>query len=153
MKQILKKIYTLLMLLKNIIFRKSIYNLHFISENGENHKKWFYDFKHWGFDHNNLQMVANADTLCELYAKGNDNVTINIIASRKKRKYNPNLYDEFKAITPPKELEWYDRLIWGRDYKLTKTQTSPQNIETMWICPVTLFVLGRYPKFIYIKHT
>jgi hypothetical protein len=25
------------------------------------------------------------------------------------------------------------------------------DVEEMWICPVTLFVLGRYPNYIYIK--
>lgn len=151
MKQMLKKIYTILILLKNILIRKKKYRLHFIAENKPPIKRWYYDFKHWGFDHGNLEMVAGADTLCELYAKGKDNLTVEIIASRKKRKLNNELYDEYKMIKPPKGLEWFDKIIIGRDYE--STQMPTQNVDRMWICPVTLFVLGRYPNYIYIKNT
>lgn len=45
-----------------------------------------------------------------------------------------------------------DKLIWGRNY--THVDPNDENKTTrMWICPVTLFVLGRYPKYIYIRKT
>lgn len=36
-------------------------------------------------------------------------------------------------------------VICGADYE------GVLNDSHFWICPVTLFVLGRYPKYIYIK--
>lgn len=146
----MKKIYTILVLLKNIIFRHRKYTLHFVAENNPPIKRWYYDFKHWGFDHNNLEMVAGAENLCELYAKGKDEVTVNIIASRTQlEKYKNMDYDEFIAEPLPKEwTSWKDNFLWGRNY--TSTDGNGKTTR-MWICPVTLFVLGRYPKFIYIK--
>ncbi len=79
MKQLLKKIYTILILIKNVLVRKNEYNLHFVAENDPPIKRWYYDFKHWGFEHGNLEMVAGADTLCELYANGQNEVTVNVI--------------------------------------------------------------------------
>ena len=146
----MKKIYTILILLKNIIFRHRKYTLHFIAENDPPIKRWYYDFKHWGFDHNNLEMVSGADTICELYAKGKDEVTVNIIASRTTlEKYKNMDYDEFIAEPLPQEwTSWKDNFLWGRNY--TSTDGNGKTTR-MWICPVTLFVLGRYPKYLYIK--
>jgi hypothetical protein len=148
----IKKIYTILVLLFNLIVRRKHYKLHFIAENDPPIKRWYYDFKHWGFDHNNLEMVAGADTLCELYAKGKDEVTVEIIASKKKQDLPTQLYDEFVAqdiiidgMTHQGKFinSQLDKLLYGRTYQKDHT--------TMWICPVTLFVLGRYPKYLYIK--
>ncbi len=89
----IKKIYTILVLLFNLIVRRRHYKLHFIAENDPPIKRWYYDFKYWGFDHANLEMVSGADTLCEYYAKGKNELTINITASNKPRQYCLNLCD------------------------------------------------------------
>ncbi len=152
MKQLLKKIYTILILIKNVLIRKNEYNLHFVAEVDSTIKRWYYDFKHWGFEHANLEMVSGADDLCELYANGKDEVTVEIIVSKKKLNLNPQLYDEFKAqdiiidgLTHQGNFinSQLDKFLYGRTYQ--------KGYTTMWICPVTLFVLGRYPKYIYIK--
>ena len=154
MKQLLKKIYTILILIKNVLIRKNEYNLHFVAEVDSTIKRWYYDFKHWGFEHGNLEMVSGADDLCELYANGKDEVTVEIIASKKKLNLNPQLYDEFKAqdiiidgLTHQGNFinSQLDKVLYGRTYQ--------KGYTTMWICPVTLFVLGRYPKYIYIRKT
>jgi hypothetical protein len=150
MKQLLKKIYTILILIKNVLIRKSEYNLHFVAENDPPIKRWYYDFKHWGFKHGNLEMVAGADALCELYANGKDDVTVNIICKNKPITYSTTIYDEFIAETPNESMSWKDKIIYGRNY-IHIDPNDENKITTMWICPVTLFVLGRYPKHIYIK--
>jgi len=150
MKQLLKKIYTILILIKNILIRKSEYNLHFVAENDPPTKRWYYDFKHWGFEHGNLEMVAGADTLCELYANGKNDVTVNIICKNKPIAYPTTIYDEFIAETLNESASWKDKIIFGRNY-IHVDPNDENKITTMWICPVTLFVLGRYPKHIYIK--
>lgn len=144
----MKKLYTILILIKNLIFRRKHYTLHFVAEEDPPIKRWYYDFKHWGFNHAHLEMVAGADNLCDFYAQGKNEVTIDIIASRKRRNYCANLCDEFVAEELPKSFKLKDKYLWGRNY--THINTKGQLI-TMWICPVTLFVLGRYPKFIYIR--
>ena len=148
----IKKIYTILVLLFNLIVRRKHYKLHFIAENDPPIKRWYYDFKHWGFDHSHLEMVSGADKLCELYANGKDEVTVEIIASKKKQDLPTQLYDEYVAqdiiidgMTHQGDFinSQLDKFLYGRTYQKDYTQ--------MWICPVTLFVLGRYPKYIYIK--
>ena len=147
----IKKIYTILVLIFNLIVRRKHYKLQFIAENDPPIKRWYYDFKHWGFDHANLEMVSGADKLCELYANGKDEVTVEIIASKKKQNLPTQLYDEYVAqdiiIDELHQGRFInsqlDKILYGRIYQKGYTQ--------MWICPVTLFVLGRYPKYIYIK--
>ena len=148
----IKKIYTIIVLLFNLIVRRKHYKLHFVAENDPPIKLWYYDFPHWGFDKHNLLMISGADKLCELYAKGKDEVTVEIIASKKKQDLPTQLYDEFVAqdiiidgMTHQGKFinSQLDKLLYGRTYQKDHT--------TMWICPVTLFVLGRYPKHIYIK--
>lgn len=148
----IKKIYTILVLLFNLIVRRKYYKLHFVAENDPPIKLWYYDFPHWGFDKHNLLMISGADKLCELYAKGKDEVTVEIIASKKKQDLPTQLYDEFVAqdiiidgMTHQGKFinSQLDKFLYGRTYQ--------KGYTTMWICPVTLFVLGRYPKYIYIK--
>ena len=151
MKQLIKKIYTILILIKNITIRKQNYTLHFIAENDPPIKRWYYDFKHWGFSYNNLEMVAGADDLCELYSNGQNDVTVNIKCSNKPLICPTTICDEFIAEPLPKEwTSWKDKLIWGRNY--THIDANDGHEVRMWICPVTLFVLGRYPKYLYVKH-
>lgn len=153
----IKKIYTILVLIKNLIFKKEKYTLHFIAENDPPIKRWYYDFKHWGFAHKNLEMVSGAENLCEHYAKGNDEVTVEIIAKDKliENKEILDEYDLFIAEELPQNTKLIDKYTYGRQYNNTKTVIKNLKeqiqIRTMWICPVTLFVLGRYPKYIYIK--
>jgi hypothetical protein len=101
-------------------------------------------------------MVAGADNLCEVYAKGQNHVTVEIIATNKElQQYENDDYDKFIGKTFPQNIKLKDKILYGRDYTNVKTiikELKEQTvIRTMWICPVTLFVLGRYPKFIYIK--
>ena len=53
------------------------------------------------------------------------------------------------------QLEGYAELI-QKDHSLTGGSTyEVRNLEgfhrDIWLCPVTLFVLGKYPKYMYIK--
>lgn len=158
MKSLIKKIYTILVLIKNITIRKKHYTLNFFAERlpaqylDAPHlnapKRWYYNFKHWGFSKDNLEMVSGADHLCEYYANGKYELTIDIVATNKPLE-NEQGYDRFESerlldITTLKE-----KIMYGRTYY--KIENEGKKITTMWICPVTLFVLGRYPKYIYIK--
>ena len=158
MKTIIKKIYTILVLITNVLIRRKYYTLNFFAEQltpqylDAQHlnapKRWYYNFKHWGFAKDNLEMVAGADHLCDYYAKQMFDLTIDIVATKKPLK-NENGYDKYVAEELPKNTTLKDKLIYGRTYY--KIENEGKKITTMWICPVTLFVLGRYPKYIYIK--
>lgn len=151
--KIINIIWTILVLIKNQIFRKKHYRLHFVAERDSVVKRWYYDFPHWGFSHSNLEMVAGADGLCEMYSNGKDDVMVDIIAS--KVELNPDEYGEYDEY---RRYE-YIGMSTGASYinKTSKIFTidgkfeEKEQITTMWICPVTLFVLGRYPLYIYIK--
>lgn len=155
--KLIKKIYTILVLIKNLLIRKKYYKLSFFAEEDPPIKRWYYNFKHWGFSKDNLEMVAGADTLCELYSKGQNYVTVEIIATNKElQQYENDDYDKFIGKPFPNNTKLKDKILYGRDYTNVKTiikELKEQTIiRTMWICPVTLFVLGRYPNFIYIKN-
>ena len=153
MKQKVKEIYTILVLIGNLIFRRKHYRLTFKAEcegttdNPCLFKLWYYDFKHWGFDKHNLQMVSGADKLCEMYAQGSNEATVEIIAARNQKQLNTEGYDHYEADEPPKYFNFWEKIIYGRGYH----SIGQEEQRNFWICPVTLFVLGRYPKHIYIK--
>ena len=163
MLKIIKKIYTVLVLIKNVIFRKKHYTLRFVAERDSVIKRWYYDFKHWGFSHDNLEMVAGADRLCELYSDGEDEVTVDIIATKhlldQKDMKDYDLFVGEKFIIDGQTHQGtiiksqLDKYLYGRNYTNVKTNvyTNQTKIMTMWICPVTLFVLGRYPNYLYVK--
>ena len=154
--KLIKKIYTILILIKNLLIRKQKYTLHFIAENDPPIKRWYYDFKYWGFSHDNLEMVSGADNLCETYAKGKNYVTVDILATNKPLPIEKvQNYDMFVGEQYKPNTKLIDKILYGRNYIATKEILENLKfktiIATMWICPVTLFVLGRYPNFIYIK--
>lgn len=106
-----------------LTFKKEINNL------------WYIDIP-WPGDHDNLQMVGGADKLLA-YLDPNK-VTISCIPSSK----NQEIPKYFKL----------ERTVWGWTkgafYKVHDLEGFKREI---WICPVTLCVLGYYPKYIYIK--
>ena len=143
----LKKIYTILVLISNFIIRRRRYVLSFEAETDGPFKRWYYVFKHWGFAHGNLEMVAGADTLCNEFSDDGLHTTVEVLTKRPEN--NPEEYTEFTGEEFPEDWSWKDRHIWGRTYEYIDKTTGEK--KTMWICPVTLFVLGRYPKHLYIK--
>lgn len=113
-------------------FKKREYTLTF---NKESDRLWYIDMP-WPGDHGNLQMVGGADKL--LAFLNPSKVTISCIPSK-----------EDKEILGYFKLR---RTVWGwakgAFYQVEGLDGFSREI---WICPVTLCVLGYYPKFIYIK--
>lgn len=115
---------------------------------------WYIDFPGYPFDHHNLMMVAGANMLCEYVAdkEGHPDYAVvdvttgdklveekapDIVMTRAKKGYGATYQNTMEDSLPPFVM---------RDGK-------PLPITEAWICPVTLLVLGRYPKQIniYIK--
>ena len=128
-----------------------VYHLKF---NKEADGCWYIDFPGYPFAHHNLMMVAGADQLCEYVAEKQghpacadidvtlgrnrlDGRTPDIVMSRYKTGYGASYYNHTPDGLPP---------ILARDGQFL-------TIPEAWLCPVTLLVLGRYPKEIniYIK--
>ena len=120
----------------NSVFgRRSEYHLQF---NHEEDGKWYVNFPGWPFDHHNLMMVGGADKLCAYLSDDDEFTYVDVVPSKRQI-----------------DMPGYACLVRG-EHSLTggSTYTAtglPGFERDIWLCPVTLFVLGQYPKYIYIK--
>lgn len=120
----------------NSVFgRRSEYHLQF---NHEEDGKWYVNFPGWPFDHHNLMMVAGADKLCAYLSDDDEFAYVDVVPS--KRQINMPGYACL--------VRGEHSLVGGSTYTATGLPGFKRDI---WLCPVTLFVLGQYPKYIYIK--
>ena len=122
---------------KSVFGKKSEYQLKF---NHESDGCWYVDFPGWPFDHHNLMMVAGADDLCAFLSDDGRETRVNVIPAKKKEKHE--CYAELRRLD-------YS-LTGGAHYEVKGIEGFTKKI---WICPVTLFVLGNYPAYIYLKKT
>ena len=111
-----------------------------IKFNHEDDGLWYVDFPNWPFDHHNLLMVCGADELCAFLSDDDKETVVNVIPSNKEEDH-PGY-----AKLIQKEYS----LTGGSTYQVTGLDGFTKDI---WLCPVTLFVLGKYPKYMYIKKT
>lgn len=115
---------------------------------------WYIDFPGYPFDHHNLMMVAGANLLCQWAAEREehpdcalidvttgDNILDgkepDIVMTRYRKGYGAYYHNAASGGNPPVVVSE------GRDIVVSEA----------WICPVTLLVLGRYPKRINIYLT
>ena len=126
-------------LVKSVLNRKREYRIQF---NKDKYGFWFVDFPNWPFSHDNLAMVSGADKMLELLSDGDLFVRVSVIPAKKKGQHDGYI-----------ELEQTEHSLFGGSTYQVKYEPFSQRFkrDTLWICPVTLFVLGRYPKFIYVK--
>lgn len=120
---------------KSVFGKKKEYQLKF---NREEDGLWYIDFPNWPFDHHNLLMVAGADELCAFLS--DDNKEANILVRPSKKKLELDGYAEL--------VQKEHSLTGGSVYEVRNLDGFNREI---WLCPVTLFVLGKYPKYMYIK--
>lgn len=83
-------------------------------------------------------MAGGGDKLCNYLADVKQTVRVEIIANKVSL---PLL--GYGLLT-----KTYSNLFYGANYDATDCEDFQRSI---WICPITLFVLGRYPKYIYVK--
>ena len=89
----------------------------------------------WAGHHHNLQMVAGANHLLETF---------------KSRLVTVRVSYEQKESTDICLTRQYYRIFGGATYKVSNLEGFTKEV---WICPVTLFVLGKYPKRIYVSNS
>ena len=97
--------------------------------------RWYIDIP-WDGNRSNLEMVAGSDKLLSHIAKGDNKVTLQVILDYLNDYNDYIILDRFEKS-----------LAGGASYTVSNAEFK----EPIWICPVTLCVLGRYPKKIYFK--
>ena len=128
-------------LVRSMLSKKREYRLQF---NKEKNGCWYVDFPHWPFSHDNLAMVSGADKMLELLSDGDLLVKVSVIPTNKQQQHEG--YIELRQTE--------HSLLGGSTYQVMYEQfVNRFKRDTLWICPVTLFVLGQYPKFIYVNRT
>ncbi len=120
---------------KNVFGQKKEYTIQF---NHEEDGLWYVDFPNWPFDHHNLLMVAGADQMCAFLSDDDKNTWVNVIPTNKEEDH-PGY---------AKLIQKDHSLMGGSTYEVTGLEGFNRDI---WLCPVTLFVLGNYPKYMYVK--
>ena len=90
------------------------------------------------FAQHNLAMAGGGDKQCNYLADVKQTVRVEVIANKVSL---PLL--GYGLLT-----KTYSNLFYGANYDATDCEDFQRSI---WICPITLFVLGRYPKYIYVK--
>lgn len=131
------------MILKNFLQRRKkneLYRFKFIKESDG---KWYYDFPQWPFAHHNLMMVAGADKLCSFLSedgKKTDIIAVTDTTYTVHENFRVTLYKTSSSLTK------------GAFYNVIfpNNPIGKQYQYELWLCPVTLFVLGRYPEYILI---
>lgn len=118
-------------------FRKSVYDLSFVFVPEDN--TWYIDMP-WPGDRYNLAMVGGSDKLLDFLCEEDDGDRVSVrVLPRKEREQHEGFFECEMSCSA---------LCGGADYRVHGLEGFTRNI---WICPVTLTVLGHYPKYIYIK--
>lgn len=127
------------LLLKATILRKTQLKVSFTKEaNG----RWYVDFPNWPLHHYMLEMVAGADDLLNLLNKTTSNHVSLEVYTKKPKRFLVELKKVHSALTKGAFYTVETPLNgWERPNSIRRKQ--------LWLCPVTLTILGHYPKQIY----
>ncbi len=136
--------------------RKEEYKLSF---NREEEDRWFVDFPNWPWKKGNLEMVCGADKFLDLLSEGKDRVSI--IAKATSEKLDEAEFQQLMQDGWHELSQTQSSLTGGATYTVRGNKaeqfmrqhplTGESMARTLWLCPVTLFVVGRYPKYFYVK--
>ena len=126
----------LFILIKATIFRKAIFIVSFTKEAND---KWYVDFPNWPLSHDNLEMVAGADDLLDILNDDTDHVRVEV---KLKQAEGIQLTKVHSALTKGAFYTVDGVRGWENPYTIRRKQ--------LWLCPVTLTVLGHYPKHLTI---
>lgn len=100
---------------------------------------WYVDLPSWPFAHGHLLMVGGSDDLCEFLSDDKKSVTVKVVPSNAPLE---GMKDFIKLTRLNKSLTG------GAHYSVENCQGFTKNV---YFCPVTLFVLHKYPRYMYVK--
>ena len=130
MKDFLNKLYLIFKCIIGIFSFKTTYKVSFIKNKGI----WFVDIP-WKGDVWDLEMVGGAVHLLDKFDEANEGRVTLQVSLRK--------CDNSIVLSKTKST-----LTGGAYYQVTSGFNFQRSI---WVCPVTLCVLGKYPKYLYLK--
>ena len=113
--------------------------------NKEDDGFWYVDYPNWPFDHSHLQMVRGADKFCELLSYDGKHTKVSVIPSNEFKVLQSHDLNERFAL-----IKTESSLTEGATYQVQINQFKRLG-AFIWLCPVTLFVLGEYPEYLYVK--
>lgn len=132
------------MLLKSVIGMKREYELAFEQDPDG---RWYVVFPGWPLNCGHLEMVAGADDMLNLLDRDaqHHRVTVSVCPSRKQRSREDRI-----------ELTCRKSSLGGGAFYTVQGldgwgTPGAKREKQLWLCPVTLCVLGRYPKYIYVR--
>ena len=104
---------------------------------GPKRDRWYIDLPEWQGPRANLEMVAGADTMLEVFANGQERVNVTFT------NYEANDIEADLLLNH----------ISGGTYTVTRMNENYSNVpERMWLCGVTKFVFNSdYPETISVK--
>lgn len=98
-------------------------------------QRWYVDLPEWQGDKSDLEMVCGADNMLEYMSNFNDSVTLYL---------SDTYFTNSNELVLISECEYS-----GADYKLVEFQGIKYDLD-VWLCDVTKFVFGIFPKIIYL---
>lgn len=104
--------------------------------------RWYVDLPEWEGEKDELEMVMGADSFLEILSQGENEVYVTLSDTEFPNAERLRLLDLGRI----ESIE----LGSGAWYSLTSYKDIPYDIE-MWLCDVTKFVFGGFPKVIYFK--
>jgi len=102
----------------------------------EKSKDWYVDIPQWTGRKSALQMIAGADKLLDIIAKGRTEVFL---------QFSEDEIDDSGKLFLIKK-SWFN----GADYKIDTYLNEELNLK-VWLCNVTKFVMNYFPEEIYFK--
>lgn len=139
--------------------KKDVYQLAFVKDDDT----WYVDLPQWPWKRENLAMVCGADKMLDLLAatpendKGPNRVKLEVKPADKPLddvELQKLLSEDWVELTQTKST-----LTGGatytlkgkieKDFTIKDYWTGEKKPRTLWLCPVTLFIFGHYPKFFY----
>ena len=102
--------------------------------------RWYVDLPEWEGEVADLEMVMGADTFLDILAQGEDQVFVTLSVV-------PEEGDDKLVLIEPGKLEGPE-MGEGAWYKLESYRGIEYGLS-MWLCDVTTFVFGYFPKEIY----
>ena len=130
---------------KSVFGKKEEYIISFTKEDDG---LWYGDYPNWTFDHSHLQMVRGADKLCELLSYDGKHTKVEVmIADSEKEELEMNRTHQHTDIMAVREDY---SITGGANYKASACDYR-KITPKFWLCPVTLFILGHYPKYLRIR--
>ena len=106
----------------------------------ESDNRWYVDLHEWTGSKAELEMVSGADSMLEYMAEGEEQVWL-ILSEQ-----------EFENADKLEFLRLATEIESGAFYKIEKYRGIKIGLE-MWLCDVTKFVFGDFPKTIFLSAT